>query len=83
MRVKLIDIGNSKGIRLPKALIEEIGFKDEVELRRTKDGLNLMPVKETRAGWAEQFKKDFIPDSKSDHSWQQAGNKFDKEEWTW
>jgi antitoxin MazE len=83
MLVKLIDIGNSKGIRLPKALIEDIGFKDEVELQRTKDGLSLMAVKETRAGWAEQFKKVFIPVGKTDNAWLQAGNKFDKEEWTW
>ncbi len=82
MKVKVIDIGNSRGIRLPKALIEEMGFKDEVELHRTENGLIILPVKEARAGWAEQFKKAYIP-AKEEKTWENAGSKFDIEEWTW
>jgi antitoxin MazE len=82
MRIRIIDIGNSRGIRLPKALIEEMGFTDEVELQRTAKGLIITPVKEARAGWAELFKLASGP-VKEDKGWSDAGNKFDKEEWTW
>jgi len=82
MRIKVIDIGNSRGIRLPKALIEEMGFTDEVELQRTDKGLIIKPVKEARAGWAELFKMASKP-AKEDKLWGDAGNKFDNEEWTW
>ena len=82
MRIKVIDIGNSRGIRLPKTLIEEMGFTDEVELQRTENGLIIKPVKEPRSGWAKQFKLAARP-VKDDKQWSDAGNKFDNEEWTW
>jgi len=82
MRIKVIDIGNSRGIRLPKALIEEMGFTDEVELQRTDKGLIIKPVKEARAGWTELFKMASKP-AKEDKQWGDVGNKFDNEEWTW
>jgi antitoxin MazE len=83
MRIKVIQIGNSKGIRLPKAMIEEIGIEEEVELQRTEDGLLIRPLKDARFGWAEKFRKAFLPDEKADKLWRQSMNKFDEEEWIW
>jgi len=82
MRIKVIDIGNSRGIRIPKSLIEEMGFTHEVELQRTEKGLIIKPVREARAGWEELFKT-ASGQEKEDKEWSDAGNKFDKEEWTW
>ena len=39
MRAKIVAIGNSKGIRLPKALLEQYRFQEEVELYAKKDCL--------------------------------------------
>ncbi len=82
MKTKLIRIGNSRGVRLPKAVIEQAGLTEEVELE-VRDGIVViarpaMP----RRGWAEAAEE-----------MRQAGDDrmldapipthFDEEEWTW
>jgi antitoxin MazE len=52
-KTRLVRIGNSRGIRIPKPLIEQAGLEDEVELRVTETGLLVEAVREPRAGWAE------------------------------
>lgn len=52
MLVTLVRIGNSKGVRLPKAVIEQAGLKDEIDLE-VKDGkVILSPARQPRAKWA-------------------------------
>ena len=46
MIINLIQIGNSQGIRLPKAVIEQFGFK-KISLEILKDGIFLRPVKQS------------------------------------
>ncbi|TWT99956.1 hypothetical protein Pla108_09000 [Botrimarina colliarenosi] len=53
MRIKLVQIGNSQGIRLPKAVIELAGLPTELDLEVTPGGVIIRPAKTTRAGWAE------------------------------
>lgn len=55
----LIRIGNSQGIRIPKAIIEQAKLSDaELEFQVVDDGLLIRPVAKTpRAGWKEQFEK--------------------------
>jgi len=51
MLVSLIRIGNSKGVRLPKAVIEQAGLKDEIDLE-VKDGKVILScARPARAGW--------------------------------
>jgi antitoxin MazE len=51
MLITLIRIGNSKGVRLPKAVIEQAGLKDEIDLE-VKDGkVILSPARPARADW--------------------------------
>jgi antitoxin component of MazEF toxin-antitoxin module len=45
MKAAIITIGNSKGIRIPKPLLEESGLVDDVEIRLLKDGLKITPIK--------------------------------------
>ena len=56
MRAKLVRIGNSRGVRLPKAMIEEANLGDEVELVVRKDEVVIRRVKKVREGWAEDAK---------------------------
>ena len=79
MILKVIDIGNSKVIRLPQALIKNYGIADEIKV----DGILLKPIKGARNGWEEQFKKAASPLSSDEKSWQEPNNKFDEEEWQW
>jgi antitoxin MazE len=53
VRAKLVRIGNSRGIRLPKAVIDELNLGDEVELTVKKGELVVSRVKKVREGWAE------------------------------
>ena len=53
MKTRLIRVGNSRGIRLPKPLIEEIGLTDEVELRARNGAIVITPVSRSRSGWGK------------------------------
>ena len=52
MEARLIQIGNSRGIRIPKALIEAAGLEVGLRLRVVEGGLLLERVDHPRAGWA-------------------------------
>lgn len=53
MKTKIVRIGNSQGVRIPKTLLAEAGLSDEVEISVTQRGLLLEPTRDVRAGWAE------------------------------
>lgn len=57
MDVSLISIGNSKGIRLSKTLIEKYNLKDNIELILEKGYIILKPKTLPRKGWEKSFKK--------------------------
>ena len=51
---ELIQIGNSKGVRIPKTLIEQAGLENgELELKVVRGGLLIKPVRQARQGWGE------------------------------
>lgn len=52
----VIRIGNSQGIRIPKPLLEQLNFPEQVTLEATADGALLVrPVRAPREGWAKAF----------------------------
>jgi antitoxin MazE len=53
VRSRIVRIGNSKGIRIPKALLEEAQLKDEVDITVENGALVVRPVRRVREGWAE------------------------------
>ncbi len=53
VRAKLVKIGNSRGIRLAKPLLEVAGLADEVEIEAAPGVLTIRPSTHPRAGWAE------------------------------
>ena len=57
MELSIIQIGNSKGFRLPKTLIEKYNIKDKVELILEKGYLILKPISSPRKGWEAAFKE--------------------------
>ena len=54
--VKLIAIGNSKGIRLPKALIQKYGWSDSLVLEETGDGIFLHGPKKNKLSWKDTYR---------------------------
>ncbi|MCB2196484.1 MAG: AbrB/MazE/SpoVT family DNA-binding domain-containing protein [Bacteroidetes bacterium] len=57
MDISIVKIGNSKGIRLSKTLLEKYNIKDKVELILEKGYIILKPKAEPRKGWEKAFKK--------------------------
>jgi antitoxin MazE len=58
MRAKVIKIGNSRGIRIPKSIIEQSGLNDEVELEVRNDQIIIKSIStNTRENWDLLFKK--------------------------
>ena len=54
----LIRIGNSQGIRIPKAIIKQAKLGDkELEFEVIDEGLLIKPLKAPRKGWKEQFEQ--------------------------
>lgn len=57
MKTNIIQIGNSRGIRLPKKIIEQCDFKDEIELIVHNNEIILKSSTKPRDGWKTSFKK--------------------------
>ena len=57
MKVSIVSIGNSKGIRIPKSILEQCNFNKEADLEVEHNKLVIKPVKKKiRGGWANAFK---------------------------
>ena len=82
MKAKLVRIGNSRGIRLPKPLIEQAGLTDEVELEARNGAIVISPANVARVGWEDAARvlhergDDYLAD-------QEVATRFDEEEWEW
>lgn len=60
MRVKLTKIGNSWGVRLPKAVLTECGFDKEAELEVRHKMVMLSAVLAPRQNWSDQIENDLV-----------------------
>ena len=79
VRAKLVKIGNSRGIRLAKPLLEVAGLSDDVEIDAAPGVLTIRPSSHPRAGWAEAASS-FVPEGLLDDM---SATRFDDDEWTW
>ncbi len=57
MEVSVIKIGNSKGIRLSKTLLDKYNIQDTVEIILEKGQIVIKPLSKPRKGWEKAFKK--------------------------
>lgn len=57
MELSVIQIGNSKGFRLSKTIIEKYNIKDKVELILEKGFFIIKPISNPRKGWDKAFKE--------------------------
>ena len=82
MKTRLVKIGNSHGIRIPKPVIDQIGLGGELDMLVKKDALVIRSRRRPRAGWAEAFAAmhragdDRLLDETTASRW-------DEEEWEW
>jgi antitoxin MazE len=82
IRTRIVKIGNSQGIRLPKLLLEQSGLSSEVEVEVQGDCLVIRAISHPRIGWDEAFKSmadhgdDALLDNGKISDWEDA-------EWEW
>jgi antitoxin MazE len=84
MRARIVRIGNSQGIRIPKLILEQTSLKDEVELRVQDHEIVITRAQKPRAGWETVFRQ--IAKSGSDQLLDApllSSTRWDKEEWEW
>ncbi|MHB0963193.1 MAG: AbrB/MazE/SpoVT family DNA-binding domain-containing protein [Gemmatimonadaceae bacterium] len=81
MKARLVRIGNSRGLRLAKPLIEQLGFEDEVDVSAEDGALVIRPSRLVRVGWAEAAAK---LAAAGEAAFDDApATRFDTEEWEW
>ncbi len=82
MKTKLVPIGNSRGVRIPKPMIKEARITDEVDMQVRDGAIVITSVAGVRSGWAESAKilhernEDRLLDGVTE-------SEFDKSEWKW
>jgi antitoxin MazE len=82
MKTRLVRIGNSRGIRLPKPIIEEAGLSDEVEVRVREGAIIIAPSVVPRSGWAQAAKQ--LRERGEDRLLDlPTPTRFDEKEWEW
>jgi antitoxin MazE len=84
IKTRLVKIGNSQGVRIPKVLLDQAGLTQDIELEVHADHLLIRPAHRSRDGWDDSFRQMAMnhddslidPDGSMLSSW-------DEEEWTW
>ena len=82
IRTRIVKVGNSQGIRIPKPLLEQSGIYTEVEIEVHSDRLIIRAAPRSRVGWDEAFaamaerKDDVLLDDAIATTW-------DRTEWEW
>jgi antitoxin MazE len=57
LELKVVPIGNSRGVRLPKGVLDKYAIRDAVIVEEREDGLLLRSTKDRRLSWEETFKE--------------------------
>jgi len=83
MRVNLVSIGNSKGVRIPASVIKECGVGNELEMQVQNGVIVLAPARGVREGWGAAFEKMAAAEDDAAVTPDTVENDFDTEEWTW
>ncbi len=84
VHVHLTKVGNSRGIRIPSTILDQVNLEGELELIIQDGVLVIKPANRPRQGWEATFanaKEDYKEDS--DLIEPPIQNRFDDEEWTW
>jgi antitoxin MazE len=91
-RTKIIGIGNSQGIRIPRRLLAQAGITpdaqgrfvgQEIEIALAAGGLILGPARQARAGWEEQFARMAAHGDDALLYDASLANIWDEQEWVW
>jgi antitoxin MazE len=84
MKTRIVRIGNSQGVRIPKPLLEQTGLHGEVEMIVQDGSLIIRPARRPREGWTAAFREmarrgdDALLDNASP-----SLSTWDEDDWVW
>lgn len=81
MRTRIVRIGNSQGVRIPKPLLEQAGLPEDVELHAEDGRIVIAAGRQPRTGWAEAAQQ--LRARGEDGLLETPPPRFDSEEWEW
>ena len=82
MHTRLVRVGNSRGVRIPKPLLEEAGLDGDVRLRVVRSGIVIEPARPARAGWSEAARA-LGRSAEAGLLDEPTPTSFDEDEWVW
>jgi antitoxin MazE len=82
MKARIVRVGNSRGVRLPRPLLEHAGLPDDIEIRAEPGRIIIESARRARSGWAEAAAAmaEEGDDAPLDEP---TPTEFDAEEWAW
>jgi antitoxin MazE len=84
MKTHMVRIGNSRGLRIPKPLLDQAGLKGEVEIHVENNSLVIRPLKKSREGWATAFQEmNRRDDGERLDADMPSLTAWDEDEWEW
>ncbi len=83
MKTRIIKIGNSQGVRLPKLLLEQSQLGDEVLLEAQEGQIVIRALPNPREGWAAQFRTMAVHGDDALLDDDGPTTAWDNEEWEW
>jgi antitoxin MazE len=82
MKTRLVRIGNSRGVRLPKTIIAQAGLTEEVELGVRDGAVVIARATSARSGWADAARQMRQRDEDQLLN-APTPTRFDDKEWQW
>jgi len=84
MKAKIVRIGNSQGVRIPKLMLDDSRLEEDVELEICDEGILIRPAKNPRENWDSAFREMAEEDADElEISDQDAPTDFEKGSWRW
>lgn len=82
MKARIIQIGNSRGVRIPKTLLEQAHLTEEVQIEARADEIVIRSLRQPREGWEEAFRN--MAARGDDRLLDEArATSFDEDQWEW
>lgn len=81
MKTRLVRMGNSRGVRLPKPLIDQVGLGEEIDLQVQAGSIVIRPVTRPRVGWAAAAAR--LAATEEGLLDDVSPTRFDRDEWQW
>jgi antitoxin MazE len=82
MKSRIVQIGNSRGIRIPRQALAESGLSGDVEIHVKKDSLVIQAIATPRAGWAEAA-RELAQAGGGELLDEPTATEFDEDGWEW